>query len=110
FSATMLVLAPLRTAWACAAALFLLGGSFTLLTANANALVQLGVPTQLRGRVVALYLLAFAGLAPLGGLVAGWLVATGGTALAFAVAGATGMLIGAYAIRDRERLRESLAS
>ncbi|HZO50369.1 MAG TPA: MFS transporter [Gaiellaceae bacterium] len=110
FSATMLALAPLHSAWACAAALFVLGGSFTLLTANANALVQLGVPGHLRGRVVALYLFAFAGLAPVGGLVAGWLVATGGTELAFGVAGATGMLVGAYAIRDRERLRASLAS
>ena len=89
--------------------LFLLGGSFTLLTANANALVQLDVPGHLRGRVVGLYLFAFAGLAPVGGLVAGWLVAAGGTELAFGVAGATGLAIALYAIGDRERLRASLA-
>jgi MFS family permease len=89
--------------------LFLLGGSFTLLTANANALVQLGVPGYLRGRVVGLYLFAFAGLAPVGGLVAGWLVDVGGTELAFTVAGLTGAASAAYAILDRERIRTSLA-
>src|SRR5262249_4808414 len=41
FSATMLALAPTRSVWLCAIMLFVLGGSFTLLTANANALVQL---------------------------------------------------------------------
>ncbi len=108
FSGTMLALAPLHAVWACAILLFALGGSFTLLTANANALVQLDVPGHLRGRVVGLYLFAFAGLAPVGGLVAGWLVAAGGTALAFGVAGATGFAIALYAIGDRGRHRETL--
>jgi hypothetical protein len=67
------------------------------------------VPGHLRGRVVGFYLFAFAGLAPVGGLVAGWLVATGGTALAFGVAGATGITLAAYAIGDRERIKASLA-
>jgi MFS family permease len=109
FSGAMLAMAPLRSVWACAILLFLVGGSFTVLTANANALVQLDVPGHLRGRVVGLYLFAFAGLAPVGGLVAGWLVAVGGTALAFGVAGATGIAIAVYAIGDRERIRASLA-
>ena len=109
FSGAMLALAPMHSILACSILLFLLGGSFTLLTANANALVQLDVPGHLRGRVVGLYLFAFAGLAPVGGLVAGWLVAEGGTALAFGVAGATGLAIALYAIGDRERLRASLA-
>jgi MFS family permease len=109
FSLVMLALAPLHTVWVCAVLLFVLGGSFTLLTANANALVQLDVPGHLRGRVVGLYLFAFAGLAPVGGLVAGWLVAVGGTQLAFAVAGLTGAAIAAYAVADRERVKGSLA-
>jgi MFS family permease len=109
FSLAMLALAPLHTAWACAALLFVLGGSFTLLTANANALVQMDAPGHLRGRVVSFYLFAFLGLAPVGGLIAGWLVALGGTTLAFAVAGLTGAAIAVYAIADRERVRHSLA-
>jgi len=109
FSGAMLALAPVHTPWACAGLLFLLGGSFTLLTANANALVQLGAPSHLRGRIVGLYLFAFAGLAPIGGLVAGWLVTLGGTSLAFAVAGVTGAGIAALTIVGRERTRASLA-
>jgi len=103
FSGAMLALAPLHSPSACAVLLFLLGGSFTLLTANANALVQLGAPGHLRGRIVSLYLFAFAGLAPVGGLVAGWLVTVGGTQLAFAVAGLTGAAIAVLAIARRER-------
>jgi len=103
FSAAMLALAPLHGVWPCGVLLFVVGGSFTLLTANANALVQTGAPDHLRGRVVSLYLFAFAGLAPVGGIVAGWLVQVGGTALAFGVAGVTGLVIAAYAVSARPR-------
>jgi MFS family permease len=67
------------------------GACFTLLTASANALVSLRAPDRLRGRLISLYLLAFAGLAPLGGLLAGCLAEAGGTGLAFAVAGLAGV-------------------
>ena len=71
--------------------LFCVGISFTLFTANANALVQLAAPDHLRGRLISLYLFAFLGLAPVGGLFAGWLADVGGTSLAFAVAGVTSL-------------------
>lgn len=101
FSGAMLALAPLRGIVSCGILLFALGASFTLLTANANALVQTGAPDHLRGRVMSLYLFAFAGLAPVGGLVAGWLVQIGGTRLSFGVAGLTGLAVAAYALRQR---------
>jgi MFS family permease len=101
FSSAMLALAPLRGLVQCGILLFFVGASFTLLTANANALIQTGAPDHLRGRVVSLYLFAFAGLAPVGGIVAGWLVQVGGTALAFGVAGFTGLVLATYAIRAR---------
>lgn len=71
--------------------LFAIGVSFTLFTANANALVQLGSPDHLRGRMIGLYLFGFVGLAPVGGLFAGWLAEIGGTPLAFSVAGAASL-------------------
>jgi hypothetical protein len=37
--------------------------------------------------LIGLYLFAFLGLAPIGGLLAGWLAQVGGTTLAFSVAG-----------------------
>ncbi len=97
FSLSMLALAPLTAVWACAVLLFAVGVSFTLWTSNANAILQLGVPDHLRGRVVGLYLFAFAGLAPIGGLLAGWLTEVGGTELAFVVGGAAGLAMAALA-------------
>ena len=99
FGVTMLTLAPVSTDWLAGVLLFAVGVSFTLLTANANSLVQLATPPALRGRVLGLYLFAFAGLAPVGGLLAGWLVDRGGTELSFAVAGVTALLTAALAAR-----------
>ncbi len=99
FSVAMLLLSPVHTATLALALLFVLGFSFSLFTASANALVQLAAPDHLRGRVVSLYLFAFAGLAPIGGLVAGWLADVGGTELAFAVAGVAGLTAIAWAYR-----------
>jgi MFS family permease len=45
-----------------------------------TSLVQLLAPTELRGRVVSIYMVAFRGGSPLGGLVAGWLVTLVGSA------------------------------
>ena len=99
FSLSLLALAPVRDAWLAATLLFVTGVSFTLWTSNANTILQLSAPDALRGRVVSLFLFAFAGFAPLGGLLAGWLVDVGGTELSFAVSGLTGLAAIAYAVR-----------
>ena len=105
FSIALLALAPVTTVWLAALLLFATGVSFTLWTSNANSILQLGAPDHLRGRVVSLYLWAFAGLAPIGGLLAGWLTEVGGTALAFAVAGGTGLAMTAAAAQELRRRR-----
>jgi MFS family permease len=97
FSLAMLALAPVRTPGIALVLLFALGLGFSLFTASANALVQLASPDHLRGRVVSLYLFAFVGLAPIGGLVSGWLADRGGTELAFTVAGLAGVAAVAWA-------------
>jgi MFS family permease len=100
FGVLALALAPVENAVVAGALLFGIGVSFTLFTANANALVQLGSPDMLRGRMIALYLFAFVGIAPLGGLLTGWLVDLGGTELAFAVSGVTSLLtIAVFSLR-----------
>jgi len=91
FGVLALALAPVDDAALAGILLFAVGISFTLFTANANALVQLGAPDHLRGRMIGLYLFAFVGLAPVGGLLTGWLADLGGTQLAFAVAGVTSL-------------------
>jgi MFS family permease len=98
FSAALLLLAPQRSVVGAALLLFVTGVFFTLWTSNSQSILQLAAPDHLRGRVLSLYLFAFAGLAPLGGLLAGWLAEVGGTGLAFAVAGASGLAMTAFAL------------
>jgi MFS family permease len=109
FSVCLLLLAPLHSVVPCAILLFATGVCFTLWTSNANSILQLRAPDHLRGRVVSLYLWAFAGLAPVGGLFAGWLCEIGGTQLSFAVAGATGLVMAALATRELVSLRRAAA-
>jgi MFS family permease len=92
FGVLALMLAPVQNAILAGVLLVGIGVSFTLFTANANAIVQLAAPDYLRGRLISIYLLAFVGVAPVGGLFAGWLAEVGGTSLAFAVAGATSLV------------------
>ncbi len=108
FGVFALLLAPVQNAYLAAALLFCIGLSFTLFTANANALVQLAAPDHLRGRLISIYLFAFLGLAPIGGLFAGWLAEQGGTTLAFAVAGATSLAtIGVASVRRSRALEHA---
>jgi MFS family permease len=110
FGVLALGLAPVQNAFLAAVLLFGIGVSFTLFTANANALVQLAAPDYLRGRLIGLYLFAFLGLAPVGGLLAGWLADVGGTSLAFAVAGVTALVAIGVANAWRPRVVEPAVS
>ena len=111
FSIALLGLALVDSILLAAALLFVTGTCFTLWTSNANSILQLGAPDHLRGRIVSLYLWAFAGLAPIGGLLAGWLTDVGGTPLAFAVAGITGLAMTAAAAGElRKRRNTALAA
>ena len=96
FSTTLLALAPVSSVWPAAVLLFLTGVCFTTWTANSQSIVQLTAPDHLRGRVLSIYLFAFGGFAPVGGLLAGWLADVGGTELAFLVAGLACMAMTAY--------------
>jgi MFS family permease len=106
FGVFVLLLAPVHSAYLAAALLFCIGISFTLFTANANALVQLAAPDHLRGRLISLYLFAFLGLAPVGGLFAGWLTEIGGTTLAFGVAGVVSLAAIGFANVRRHPARD----
>jgi len=109
FGVFALLLAPLENALLAGIVLFAVGISFTLFTANANALVQLAAPDHLRGRLIGIYLFAFLGLAPVGGLFAGWLAEIGGTSLAFAVAGVVSLGTIVLANLRRQRIAATAA-
>ena len=101
FGVSQLLLAPVASTDAASALLFVAGLSFTLWTSNSNALMQLAAPDRLRGRVIGLYYFGFNGAGPVGGLLAGWLAARGGTEAAFAVSGAASLAMTAMAIALR---------
>jgi MFS family permease len=91
FALCEIALAPVHSVPLAALILFACGAFFTSYTSNSNARIQLDTPDHLRGRVLGLYYYAWNGLAPVGGLIVGWLLHAGGTRLAFTVAGAAGL-------------------
>ncbi|MGH2445389.1 MAG: MFS transporter [Candidatus Limnocylindria bacterium] len=64
------------------------GYSSMLMINTINATVQANVTDALRGRVMSFYVTVFAGSAPLGGLIAGFVAETWGTPAAFMVGAA----------------------
>ena len=107
-SASVLALAPEPPPALAAVFLFTTGAFFTLKSSNGQSILQLTTPDHLRGRVLSVYLLAFGGLAPIGGLVAGWLAEEGGVQLAFGVAGAAGLAGALLLVATGVRVQSSL--
>lgn len=69
-----------RTPALSAVILFIGGSLLVMCTSLTTSLAQLLAPPELRGRVVSIYMLAFRGGSPLGGLASGWLVTQVGSA------------------------------
>jgi MFS family permease len=98
FGAFELALAPQHTLLLVGALLFATGVFYTLWGTNALSVLQLEAPPRLRGRAASMYFFAFQGGAPLGGLLAGWLTAIGGTRLAFAIGGVVSLGMAALGV------------
>jgi MFS family permease len=97
FSGTLVLLALVTTVPFAGAVLFFAGICFTMWVSNTSAILQLRAPDRLRGRVMSLFMFAFAGLAPIGGLFAGWLMDLGGTPLALSIGGAMSLAVVSFA-------------
>ena len=110
FCAAQIALAPVRSIVAAGILLFATGAFFTTWTSASNSTLQLDAPDHLRGRVVSLFYYAFNGLAPLGGLLAGWLTSVGGTRLAFSSLGVVGAGSTVLAALFVKRTREAAAT
>jgi MFS family permease len=72
--------------------LALLGCSQILFTTGCNTTLQLIAPNELRGRVMGLYTVTFAGMTPFGSLLVGWIAEHQGVRAACAAGGAFGLL------------------
>jgi MFS family permease len=97
FSLSLVLLALVTTVATAGAVLFAAGICFTMWVSNTSAILQLRAPDRLRGRVMSLFMFAFAGLAPIGGLFAGLLMDLGGTPLALSIGGALSLAVVSFA-------------
>ena len=74
-----------ETLWVTLGILFLLGLANTAFASTANTSLQLSTPDHLRGRVMGLYMLLFAGSTPIGGYLTGVMAESWGVAVAIGI-------------------------
>jgi MFS family permease len=97
FGVAMTAFALSREVWLSTSILFFTGALLVMCFSLTNSLVQLIAPPELRGRVVSIYMVAFRGGSPLGGLASGWLITQVGSAPAMlAVNGVVLAVLAAY--------------
>lgn len=78
---------------ATAAVLVALGFAQIVFMTSCNSTVQIAVPDELRGRVMGLYALVFAGMTPIGALFVGTVAEHWGVSRACAVGGGAGLVL-----------------
>jgi len=98
-------------------ALAFVGAASISFMSTGNSTLQLGAEPSMRGRVMALWFVAFQGSTPIGGPVVGWVMAVAGaraglglgaiTCIAVAVLGAAVLLRGRDAGRDARRASDA---
>ncbi|HEU5322435.1 MAG TPA: MFS transporter [Methylomirabilota bacterium] len=91
-AATTVALAGVRRFWLAALCLLVMGGCGILFMAGANTTLQLTVPDELRGRIMSLHALVFAGVTPIGSLLVGAVTEAAGVPAGLVVMGGAGLL------------------
>jgi MFS family permease len=86
-------------------ALFVMGALAFAFIAVANTTLQLTSRPDMRGRVMALYSIAFLGSTPIGSPLVGWISSTWGPRAGFAVGGIAALVSGAVASYSLTRTR-----
>lgn len=102
FGGLMLLVAVAPTLPLAVAALLLVGAASIRFMATANAALQLGARPEMRGRVMALWGVAFLGSTPIGSPIVGWIGETQGARVALVVGAAAAIaasLFGKAALR-----------
>ena len=110
FGALMVATAAAPTVWLTCALLVAVGTAMMLFMATANTTLQLGSDPAMRGRVMALYGLLFAGSTPLGGPMLGWISQTFGPRVGVGIGGVLSLAAALTAVgRIRIRRRSAAA-
>jgi MFS family permease len=90
-------------------ALFVMGAASFAFIAVANTTLQLTSRPDMRGRVMALYSIAFLGTTPIGSPIIGWISAVWGPRVGFAVGGIAALVSAAVASYSLSRARAERA-
>ena len=109
FGALMLVTAAAPTVWLTCVLLVAVGAAMMLFMATANTTLQLGSDPAMRGRVMALYGVLFAGSTPVGGPLLGWISEVWGPRFGVGLGGVLS-LAAALAAVGRIRIRRRSAA
>ncbi len=87
-----------------AAVLVPTGFAMIYLSQAANQRVQMGVDAEMRGRVMALYVLVFLGTNPIGAPLVGWVAQAFGARLSISLGGVISLVVGGAALAVRLRM------
>jgi MFS family permease len=109
FGGGLVAFAFSRTMALSVACMVVVGAALIVQMATSNTLLQLSAPGDLRGRVISLYLLAFATAAPIGALAAGWIARRVGAPWTVAGGGAVCLLAAAAFAARIPSLRRAAA-
>lgn len=105
----LLALGAVREFWLASAVLFVMGLAQILFLASCNTTLQVTVPDELRGRVMGLYTVVFAGVSPIGAFLIGGIAEVWGAPAACAAGGGLGLAgvlaLGLRWARGRARLQ-----
>ena len=96
--AALIVFSLSTSLWIALPALYFTGMGLLLTAASTNTVLQSIVPDELRGRVAALYVMSFIGVAPVGALATGWIAEHAGPPITLTGCGLAALLAaGIYA-------------
>ena len=96
--AALIVFSLSTSLWIALPALYFTGMGLLLTAASTNTVLQSIVPDELRGRVAALYVMSFIGVAPVGALATGWIAEHAGPPITLTGCGLAALLAaGLYA-------------
>ena len=98
-----------RNTYLSALILFTGGSLFVMCSSLTTSLAQLLAPLEFRGRVLSIYLVAFLGGSPLGGLASGWLVTRVGSAPVMLLVNGTALtLVALYFLIHGQDLKDGV--
>jgi MFS family permease len=106
FGAALIAFGFSRNIWLSSAAMTLAGFGIMATTSSMNTILQTLVQEEMRGRVMALYTMAFIGLSPVGALLSGALADRIGAPTTVAISGGCCVLLALWFARQLPALRE----